>query len=166
MDLNWVQLGALTNEVRGGRGPGTEGWSAEGSHTREFNDAFITAFRANDHRVPGELGEVDILLLTCTGAKSGLKRTVPVGYHRIEERLVIVASMGGADHNPPWFYNLKANPDVVIEMEGETFQATATVTEGEDRDRLFAGVCANFDVFADYQQRTNRELPVVEIVRN
>jgi deazaflavin-dependent oxidoreductase (nitroreductase family) len=165
MDLNWSGLDALTNEVRGGQGPGTKDWSADESHTRKFNEAFIKAFRENDHKVPGELGDVDILLLTCTGAKSGKQRAVPVGYHRIDGRLIMVASMGGADHNPPWFYNVKANPDVTIEMEGETFEATALIPTGEDRDRLFAGVVANFDVFGDYQKRTNRVLPVVEIIR-
>jgi deazaflavin-dependent oxidoreductase (nitroreductase family) len=165
MDLDWKHLNALTEEVRGETGPGTPGWVAGRSHTRQFNEAFIAAYRETGGRVPGELGEVDILLLTATGAKSGEKRTVPVGYHIVEDRLIIVASMGGADKNPPWFYNVKANPDVTVELGSETFEATAVIPEGEERDRLYAGVCENFDVFAAYQERTRRVIPVVELRR-
>jgi probable phosphoglycerate mutase len=165
VELNWSQLDLLTNEVRGDGGPGSEGWNADDSHTRKFNEAFIESFRANNHKIPGELGQVDLLLMTCTGAKSGAKRTVPLGFHRIDGRLIVVASMGGAHRNPPWFHNVRANPDVTIEMEGETFEATAVIPSGADRDKLFAGVVANFDVFDDYQKRTKRTLPVVEIIR-
>lgn len=165
MELNWSQLDELTKEVRGSSGPGSKDWNAAESHTRKFNEAFIESFRANNHKIPGELGDVNLLLLTCTGAKSGQPRTVPVSFHRIEGRLILVASMGGADKNPPWFHNVCANPDVTIEMEGETFAATAVIPTAEDRDRLFAGVVATFPVFGEYQQRTERRLPVIEIVR-
>jgi deazaflavin-dependent oxidoreductase (nitroreductase family) len=113
--------------------------------------------------VPGELGEVDILLLTARGAKSGEPRTVPVGFHRIDGRLIILASMGGADKNPPWYYNVVANPGVTVELGTDTFSATATVTEGEDREHLFATVCERMAVFAEYQERTARLIPVIEL---
>ena len=122
LDLDWNQLNALTEEVRGTTGPGTAGWSADVSHTRRFNETFIQAYREHNGKVPGELGDVDILLLTCTGAKSGKRRTVPVGFHRVDDRLVVIASMGGADHNPPWYYNVKANSDVTVELGGETLE--------------------------------------------
>jgi deazaflavin-dependent oxidoreductase (nitroreductase family) len=162
-DLNWQQLDVLTEEVRSGAGPGTADWDAARSHTRKFNETFIEKYRSTGGKVPGELGEVDILLLTARGAKSGELRTVPVGFHRIDDRLVIIASMGGADKNPPWFYNVVANPDVTVELGTETFQARATVTEGDDRDRLYGVVCERMSVFADYQARTQRVIPVIEL---
>jgi deazaflavin-dependent oxidoreductase (nitroreductase family) len=162
-ELNWAQLNELTNEVRGDSGPGTEGWRAEGSHTRRFNEAFIEEFRRNAGKIPGELGEVDLLLLTVKGAKSGKPRTVPVGFHRIDGRLLVIASMGGADRNPPWFYNVVANPEVTVELGTEVFRARAVVTEGEDHDRLFAAVVARMPVFAEYRERTDRVIPVIEL---
>jgi deazaflavin-dependent oxidoreductase (nitroreductase family) len=164
-ELNWAQLNELTNEVRGASGPGTKGWRAEGSHTRRFNEAFIEEFRRHGGKMPGELGEVDLLLLTAKGAKSGEPRTVPVGFHRIDGRLCVIASMGGADRNPPWFYNVVANPEVTVELGTEVFRALAVITEGEDHDRLYGQVVARMPVFADYQERTGRVIPVIELQR-
>jgi deazaflavin-dependent oxidoreductase (nitroreductase family) len=162
-DLNWNQLDVLTDEVRSGAGPGTAEWDAARSHTRRFNETFIEEFRRTGGKVPGELGQVDILLLTARGAKSGEPRTVPVGFHRIDGRLIILASMGGADKNPPWYYNVVANPEVTVELGSDEFRATATVTEGDDRDKLFATVCERMAVFAEYQERTARLIPVIEL---
>jgi deazaflavin-dependent oxidoreductase (nitroreductase family) len=162
-ELNWAQLNELTDEVRSGSGPGTKDWQAEGSHTRRFNDAFIEEYRRTGGQIPGELGEVDLLLLTAVGAKSGEPRTVPVGFHRIDGRLCVIASMGGAHRNPPWYYNVVANPDVTVELGNEVFRAHAVVTEGEDREHLFADVVSRMPVFADYQERTDRLIPVIEL---
>ncbi|HEY1507706.1 MAG TPA: nitroreductase family deazaflavin-dependent oxidoreductase [Solirubrobacteraceae bacterium] len=164
-DLNWNQLDVLTEEVRSGSGPGTPAWDAAQSHTRRFNATFIEEFRRTGGKVPGELGEVDILLLTALGAKSGEPRTVPVGFHKIDGRMIILASMGGAEKNPPWYYNVVANPEVTVELGTDTFTATATVTEGDDRERLFATVCERMAVFAEYQERTPRLIPVIELQR-
>ena len=73
--------------------------------------------------------------------------------------------MGGAKRNPPWFHNLLANPEVLVEKDGESFEATATVAEGADRDSLFASICERMPVFATYQERTSRTIPVVELIR-
>lgn len=162
-ELNWAQLDELTNEVRSASGPGTSGWANEGSHTRRFNDAFIEEFRSHDGKMPGELGEVDLLLLTAKGAKSGEPRTVPLGFHRIDGRLVVIASMGGADRNPPWFHNVVANPEVTVELGTEIFRARAVVTSGEDRDHLYADVVSRMPVFGDYEARTDRVIPVIEL---
>ena len=164
-ELNWEQLNALTAEVIAPTGPGTSSWNAETSHTRRFNEAFIEEYRRSGGKIPGELGEVDLLLLTVKGAKSGELRTVPLGFHRIDGRLCVVASMGGAARNPPWFYNVIANPDVTVELGTETFAATAVVTEGDDRDHLFADIVRRMPIFGEYETRTKRTIPVVELKR-
>ncbi|MDA0166743.1 nitroreductase family deazaflavin-dependent oxidoreductase [Solirubrobacter ginsenosidimutans] len=164
IELNNQQLEALTDELRSPSGPGTSAWDPSASRTRRFNEALIEYFRQNDHKVPGNL-ERNLMLLTTTGAKSGQKRTVPLAFHHVDGRLVVVASMAGADRNPPWFHNIKADPRVKVEMDGETFDATAVITSGEDRDRLFAGVVAHQPSFGSYQLRTKRLIPVVELIR-
>jgi deazaflavin-dependent oxidoreductase (nitroreductase family) len=163
--LNWAQLNVLTDEVRSPSGPGSSTWTADVSHTQRFNRTFIEEFRRHGGKVPGELGEVDLLLLTAKGAKSGEPRTVPLGFHRIDGRLIVIASMGGADKNPPWFFNVVANPEVIVELGTETFRAKAVVTDGEDRDRLYAAVIARMAVFAEYQERADRVIPVIELER-
>jgi deazaflavin-dependent oxidoreductase (nitroreductase family) len=167
IELTRAGLNRLSEEVRAPRGgPGTAGWNAQSSHTRRFNATLIDAYRRHGGQVPGELSAIDILLLTATGAKSGKPRTVPVDAHHIDDRLVIVASMGGADRHPPWFLNVSANPEVEVELGTEHFRATAVVTAGEDRDRLFAQVVEQVPVFGEYQRRTSRTLPVVELRRH
>ena len=90
---------------------------------------------------------------------------MPLAYHEVGGRLLIIASMGGAKRNPPWFHNLVANPEVLVEKDGESFSAIAIVTSGEDRDVLYESVCAALPPFAEYQARTERVIPVVELIR-
>ena len=98
-------------------------------------------------------------------AKTGEKRSVPLAYQVIDGRLVIIASMGGSHRNPPWFHNLVKNPKVMVEKDGESFMTSAVVTEGEDRNYLYQKVCEVLPAFNDYQARTSRVIPVVELKR-
>ncbi len=102
-------------------------------------------------------------LLTTTGARSGKQRTTPLAYIKLDDRILIIASKGGAPEHPAWYVNLVANPTVTVELGAETYQATATTITGEERDELFARVAAKISNFADYQQRTDRVIPVVEL---
>jgi deazaflavin-dependent oxidoreductase (nitroreductase family) len=156
-ELTIAGLAELTREVTSPTGPGAV--------TRDFNQAAIEAFRHNGGTVPGELAVIDLLLMTATGAKSGQPRTVPLGYFVIEDRLLIIASMGGADKNPPWYANIVAHPEVTVEMGDETFPAIAVITTGAERERLFAAIVQRSAVFGEYQTRTSRLLPVVELRR-
>jgi deazaflavin-dependent oxidoreductase (nitroreductase family) len=122
----------------------------------------IERFRASGGKPEGN---ERLVLLTTTGAKSGLPRLTPVAYSTDGDRIVIVASKGGAPTNPDWFGNLVANPIVTVEMGSETFQARATVTEGEERDRLFANHAKLMPGFAEYPQKTTRVIPVVVLER-
>ena len=150
-ELTWGDLQQATAELIGERGPGTGKWQAEGSVTNRVNEKFMRALRENNGKVPGELGNVPCLIITTTGARTGKKRPIPLACHEVDGRLLIIASMGGAKHNPPWYHNLVANPEVLVEKDGETFEARAVITAGEDRDRLFASVCAALPPFAEYQ---------------
>ena len=125
----------------------------------------MRALRENHGKVPGELEDVPALIITATGAKTGQKRAVPLAYQTVDGRLLIIASMGGAKRNPPWFYNLVKTPEVVVEKDGESFLATAIVTEGDDRNYVFQKICEGIPTFGEYQARTERVIPVVELQR-
>jgi len=164
-ELTMADIDKLALEISAPGGPGTNDWDMASSHTKTVNDSVMEALRTNNGKIPGELEGVPALIITTTGAKTGKKRTLPLACQEIDGRLIIIASMGGAPRNPPWFHNLVHCPDVLIEKDGESFSARAVVTEGDDRDRLFRVVCENLPVFATYEKRTERIIPVVELIR-
>ncbi|MET8877373.1 nitroreductase family deazaflavin-dependent oxidoreductase [Nocardia sp. NPDC004604] len=130
----------------------------------DWNKNIIEEFRTNSGKVGGPFEGKDLLLLTTTGAKSGLPRTNPTAYIRDGDRLVIIASKGGAPGNPDWYHNLLANPKVKLEIGTETIEATATpITAGPERDRLYAAMVAAMPGFAEYETRTSRVIPVVAL---
>jgi deazaflavin-dependent oxidoreductase (nitroreductase family) len=130
-----------------------------------FNQDLIDEYRANGGRVTGQFAGAPLLLLTTTGAKSGRPRTAPLAYTTDGDRLIVIASKGGAPTHPDWYHNLIANPDVTVELGTETFPARASVPDGEERDRLFAQMAAQRPRFADYQRNTTRRIPVVVLER-
>ena len=132
----------------------------------EMTRALIDDLRAHDGVVTaGPFLGRPVLLLTTTGARTGQSRLVPVVYSRDGERLVIVASKGGAPSHPSWYANLVANPVVTVEAGGETFSARAAVVEGEERERLYAAHAAMHPSFNDYRERTSRVIPVIALER-
>jgi len=131
----------------------------------DFNSAIIEEFRANDGKVGGPFEGAPVLLLTATGAKSGERRTNPVVYLQDDDRMVIFASKGGAPNNPGWYHNLRANPSATVEVGTEKVDVDAVVTEGEERERLFRRQAEIFPQFADYEQKTARQIPVVALKR-
>jgi deazaflavin-dependent oxidoreductase (nitroreductase family) len=131
----------------------------------DFNRAVIEEFRANQGKVGGPFEGAPVLLLTSTGAKTGQARTTPLMYLPDGERMVIFASKGGAPENPAWYHNLRANPSATVEVGGETIDVDATVTSGEEREHLFDRQAERYAQFADYAQKTTREIPVVALSR-
>jgi deazaflavin-dependent oxidoreductase (nitroreductase family) len=132
----------------------------------DFNKTVIDEFRANGGKASGAFAGAPMILVTHKGAKSGTERTTPLVYSRDGDRLVIIASMGGAPTNPKWFHNIKANPRVRVEVGDESFDADAEVlTEGPERQRLFDQQAALMPNFKEYQERTDRVIPVVVLTR-
>ncbi|MFG2839432.1 nitroreductase/quinone reductase family protein [Streptomyces zaomyceticus] len=136
----------------------------------DFNQQVIEEFRANGGRVGGMFEGAALLLLTTTGARSGRAHTTPAVYVRDGARLLVFASNAGGPQHPAWFHNLRADPHVTVELgtsEGavERFAATAVVTEGEERDRLYAEQTARDPAFAAYRAATDRIIPVVALHR-
>lgn len=131
-----------------------------------FTASLIADFRANNgETTSGPFVGRPLLLLTTTGAKSGLARTTPLVYSRDGEALVIMASKSGAPENPAWYANLLANPIVTVEAKGETFQARATEITGDERTRLWDAHVAEHPAFAEYVAKTTRVIPVIRLER-
>jgi deazaflavin-dependent oxidoreductase (nitroreductase family) len=131
----------------------------------EWNKKIIAEFRANGGKVGGNFANMTLLLLHTTGAKSGKQRVNPVAYMRDGERLVVIASKGGAPSNPDWYYNVVANPNVRLEVGTEEFDATATVAPEPERTELFQEMAAVYPGFAEYEKRTTRVIPVITLTR-
>jgi deazaflavin-dependent oxidoreductase (nitroreductase family) len=110
------------------------------------------------HHVPGA---PPMLLLDHIGAKSGTKRTTPLAYLKDGDDLVIVASKGGHPRNPAWFHNLRANPDTTIQVGSKRRPVHARVAEGAERERLWEAVVDLYGGYRGYQERTDREIPLV-----
>jgi len=135
------------------------------SELNDFNQSVISEFRANQGKVGGQLANMPVLLLTMTGAKSGRTLTRPLVYTTDGDRLVVIASFAGAPHNPSWYHNLVANPEATVELGSDRFRVRATVTAGEERQRLFTRQAAQMAIFAEYQQKTSRQIPVLVLTR-
>jgi len=129
----------------------------------DFNARIIEEFRANEGRVGGQFDGLPILLLHHTGAKSGKDYVNPLAYQADDGRYVVFASRAGAPVNPGWYHNLKANPDITIEVGTETIPVHAEEARGEERDRLFRTQVQRVPVFAEYEQKTagKRTIPVM-----
>jgi len=131
----------------------------------ERNHKIIEEFRANEGKVGGFFEGRTLLLLHTTGAKSGKERVTPVVTKEDGDRLVIVASKGGAPTHPDWYHNLVANPVVTIEFGTEEFQANATVSSEPERSELYDVFASDMPAFAEYEKQAGRIIPVVTLAR-
>ena len=133
---------------------------------KAFNASLIEEFRANGGKVGGRFEGRPVVLVTATGAKSGRRLTIPLVYLQDGDRRFIFASKAGSPKNPDWYHNMVVNPSVTVEIGTETYEATATVIMGDDRDEIYAKQVAAMPTFGEYQEKTTRRIPVVELVRN
>ena len=128
----------------------------------DWNASIIEEFRANGGKVGGRFTKTPLLLLHHRGAKSGIERVNPLAYRDLGNgALAVFASKGGSSTNPDWYHNVKANPDVIIEVGTDRKAAVARVAEGEERQKIWEDVKRAIPGFATYEQRTPREIPVV-----
>ena len=128
---------------------------------QDFNARIIEEFHANEGRVGGPFEGATLLLLHHVGARSGKDRINPLVYNRDGDRYVIFASKAGAPTNPDWYHNLKAHPNVTIEVGTDTIEVSASEASGEERDRLFNAQVERSPQFGEYQSKTDREIPVI-----
>src|SRR5438874_6148388 len=134
-----------------------------------FNQKTIDECHAKRGRGVGMWGD-HVLLMTAKGSKSGDAITTPLVYGRDADHYIVVASKGGAPNHPMWFGNIKATPEVEVDVASdhgtETFKARARVVDGrQERDRLYKEMTKIWPSFAEYQKRTERVIPIVLLER-
>lgn len=133
---------------------------------RRLMGGHATVYRATHglvgHHVPGL---PPMLLLDHVGARSGQRRTAPLVYVRDGDDVVIVASKGGYPKHPAWFHNLRANPDTIVQIGGERRAVHARVASAEEHQRLWPKAVETYGGYADYQRRTERQIPLVVLER-
>ncbi|WP_305788933.1 nitroreductase/quinone reductase family protein [Symbioplanes lichenis] len=130
---------------------------------RDFNAQIIDEFRAKGGKGVAHFGD-RLLLLHHVGARSGAERVSPLAYFDDGERLVVVASKGGAPDNPAWYHNLKARPEATIEVGAESRSVKAVEILGDDYEQTWARVTAAMPNFAEYQTKTSRRIPLMALV--
>jgi deazaflavin-dependent oxidoreductase (nitroreductase family) len=132
----------------------------------DFNASIIEEFRANGGVVGGPFEGATMLLLHTTGSRTGAPRTSPLVYRpHGADAWVIFASYGGAPKDPAWFTNLVAQPDVTIEVGTDVVEVRARVAEGAEREELWTAQKTEVPTFADYEAKTDRQIPVVVLER-
>src|ERR1700730_4365688 len=130
-----------------------------------FGAEHVRVYRETDGERGYHWRGTNILLLNAKGRVSGEPRTMPVIHRTDGDRWVLVASKGGAPANPSWYENLRANPDVTIQVKGEEIPVHASTAEGQERDRLWSLMTEVWPAYDKYQARTDREIPVVVLSR-
>jgi deazaflavin-dependent oxidoreductase (nitroreductase family) len=130
---------------------------------KAFNTSIVDEFRANGGKVGGPFEGATLLLLTTTGAKSGQPRLAPLAYLTIDGKTIIIGSKAGADTNPDWVHNLRANPRAHIEVGPDAYDVVVRELPSAERDDVYPKVVALAPGFGDYQAKTSRIIPLFEL---
>lgn len=131
-----------------------------------FGQEHIDRYQATDGVEGHDWQGTQTLLLTTTGRKSGEPRIAPLIYARDGDSFVVVASKGGADEPPAWYVNLSADPEVEVQVMGDRFKARARTATAEEKPRLWQLMVGEWPSYDDYQQKTEREIPIVVLERS
>jgi deazaflavin-dependent oxidoreductase (nitroreductase family) len=131
----------------------------------DFNRGVVEEFRANGGTVGGPFAAGTLLLLHTTGAKSGKPRLSPLAYLTVDGKMLIVGSYAGAPKDPAWVHNLRAHPQAHVEVGTEEFDVEARELPDDERDATYPKIVERAPVFAEYQAKTTRAIPLFELVR-
>jgi deazaflavin-dependent oxidoreductase (nitroreductase family) len=133
----------------------------------EYNAAIIEEFRASNGRLGGSWAGYVVILIHHVGARSGVGRTTPLSCFPVDhDRWAIVASNGGSERHPSWYYNLKANPLITVELGAETFTVQAEELHGTARAALWPTLVADVPRLGDLQAAIARQIPVLVLTRH
>jgi deazaflavin-dependent oxidoreductase (nitroreductase family) len=127
----------------------------------DWNAGIITEFRKNHGKVGGMFEGSPLLLISHTGRRTRKIRINPVMYLKDGDRYLVFGSKGGADTHPDWYHNLKAHPDVQIEVGDQKIDVKAEEIKGAERDKLYAKQASLYPQFAQYQKKTKRIIPII-----
>ena len=131
----------------------------------DWNRSIIEEFRANAGKVGGPFEGARMILVHSIGARTGTERVNPLVWFPDGDRMLIVASKGGADTLPEWYHNLRAHPRVEVEVGAETFHVEASELTDEERASAWPRIVEAMPGFAEYQRGTTRTIPVFALTR-
>jgi deazaflavin-dependent oxidoreductase (nitroreductase family) len=131
----------------------------------DFNQTIIEEFRTKGGKVGGGFEGAPLLLLHSRGARTGRERVNPIMYQAVDDDFAVFASKGGAASNPDWYRNLVANPDASVEIGTETITVRARVLDDAEREPIWSTQKERYPGFAEYEQKTSRQIPVVLLER-
>ncbi|MCV7344443.1 nitroreductase family deazaflavin-dependent oxidoreductase [Mycolicibacterium rhodesiae] len=137
----------------------------DAAYMNEFNKGIVEEFRSNAGVVGGPFEGRPLLLLHTTGATSGQPRLAPLAYFTVDGKLIIIGSKAGADTNPDWVHNLRANPRAHIEVGTDAYDVTVRELPLEERNELYPKIVAEAPGFGEYQSKTSRVIPLFELTR-
>ena len=130
-----------------------------------FGEEHVRKYKETDGQEGHDWQGTQCLLLTTTGRKSGQQRELPLIYGKSGDDYLIVASKGGADEPPAWYLNLEADPVAEVQVWGDRFKAKARVATPEEKAEMWKTMTAEWPAYDEYQERTDREIPVVVLER-
>jgi len=131
----------------------------------DFNRQIIDEFHSNGGKVGGMFQDATLLLLHHRGAKTGTERVNPLRYQAVGDDFAVFASKAGAPTNPDWYHNLLAHPSTTVEVGTETIAVRARVASPEERQRIWTAQKERVPQFAEYEEKTTRQIPVVILER-
>ena len=131
----------------------------------DFNRAIVEEFRANGGKVGGPFEGATLLLLHTTGAKTGKTRLSPLAYLTVDDTMLILGSYAGAPKDPAWVHNLRATPRAYIEVGTDAFDVDVRELSADERDATYPKITEVAPVFAEYQAKTARAIPLFELTR-
>ncbi len=138
-------------------------WTPPGWLIPWISRTHVVIYKLTRGKVGGRAAGMPCLLLRTTGRRSGKAHTVCLSYLPDGDSMVIVASFGGADQHPAWYHNLRANPEVTVQDGGRVFTASAQTITGAERERVWEERVASAPRYSHYQERTDREIPLVRL---
>jgi len=130
-----------------------------------FGQEHTDRYKETDGDVGHDWQGTQVLLLTTTGRKTGEERELPLIYGTNGDDYLIVASKGGADQPPAWYLNLKADPNVVVQVKGDRFEAQAREASPEEKADLWSTMTAEWPAYDEYQKKTERDIPIIVLER-
>jgi len=117
-------------------------------------------FRLTGGRLMNKIRGMDICVIKTKGAKSGKIRYIPLMLVSYQEGVILVASLGGADVHPSWYWNIKANPEILVYLKGKKLNLLAKQVSDQKKAELWTLICSFYPPYDAYQKRTKRNIPV------
>jgi deazaflavin-dependent oxidoreductase (nitroreductase family) len=130
-----------------------------------FGDEHVRRYQETDGEVGHDWQGTQTLILTTTGRHSGEPRSTPLIYGQRGDDYLVVASKGGAPAPPAWYLNLEANPEVHVQVKGDRFTARARTASPDEKPELWQTMVGHWPAYDEYQEKTDREIPVVVLER-